>query len=164
MAFNLFKKKKDEGLEIVAPLNGKVVPLEEVPDPVFSQKMMGEGIAIVPTDGQVHSPVDGKIVQVAPTKHAVGIEAEDGTEILIHFGLETVALKGEGFEMKVTDGQSVSKGDILLVADLDYVKENADHIITPIIITNSSQSDKIYEFTSDKNSIAGETVMITVSK
>lgn len=164
MAFNLFKSKKDKGLEILAPLNGKIVPLEEVPDPVFSQKMMGEGIAIIPTDGQVHSPVAGKIVQVAPTKHAVGIEAEDGTEILIHFGLETVALKGEGFEMKVAEGQSVSAGDILFVADLDYVKENADNIITPIIITNSAQSGKDYQVTSDVDSVAGETVIITVAK
>lgn len=164
MAFNLFKRKKDKGLEILAPLNGKIVPLEEVPDPVFSQKMMGEGIAIVPTDGQVYSPVNGKIVQVAPTKHAVGIEAEDGTEILIHFGLETVALKGEGFEMKVTEGESVSAGDMLLGADLDYVEKSADNIITPIIITNSAQNGKNYQFTTDANSVAGETVIITVSE
>ena len=162
MAFNLFKKEKDVNINIYAPLNGEIVQLEDVPDPVFSQKMMGEGIAIIPTDGHVHSPVDGRIIQVAPTKHAVGIEAEDGTEILIHFGLETVALKGEGFEMKVAVGDSVKKGQIMLEADLDYIEKTADHIITPIIITNSTGSDKTYNLTSDKNSVMGETVIITV--
>lgn len=163
MAFNLFKHRKDLGLELLAPLNGKIVPLEDVPDPVFSQKMMGEGIAIIPTDGKVYSPVNGKIVQVASTKHAVGIEAEDGTEILIHFGLETVALKGEGFEMKVAQGDTVTKGQLLIDADLAYIEEHAEHIITPIIITNSAQSGKSYALTTDHSSVAKETVIITVS-
>lgn len=164
MAFNLFKKKKDLELKIYAPLNGKIVPLEDVPDPVFSQKMMGEGAAIIPTDGHVHSPVDGKVIQVAPTKHAVGIETEDGTQILIHFGLETVALKGEGFSVKVAQGDDVKKGQPLLEADFDHIRESVEHIITPIIITNSAQSDKTYKLATEKEAVAGETVILTVSE
>lgn len=163
MAFNLFKKKNTE-LNIYAPLNGKIVPLEEVPDPVFSQKMMGEGIAVIPADGHVHSPVDGKVIQVAPTKHAVGIEATDGTQILIHFGLETVALKGEGFEIKVAQGDHVTKGQALIEVDLEHVRKSVDHTITPIIITNSAQSDKTFKLTSTKESVQGETVIIKVTE
>src|SRR5690625_7369169 len=97
----LFRRtEKSKELQIVAPLNGQIVPLQDVPDPVFGQKMMGEGIAIIPKDGKVVSPVHGKIIQIPNSKHAVGIEAEDGSEILIHVGLETVALKGEGLEGK----------------------------------------------------------------
>ena len=101
----LFKQKKEEN--IVAPLNGKIVPMEEVPDPVFNQKMMGEGIAIVPEEGMVYSPVNGKIIQLAETKHAIGLITEGGVEILIHIGLETVGLKGEGFTTKVNVGDEV---------------------------------------------------------
>ena len=109
MVFNFFKKEKEE-LQIYAPINGQIISIEEVPDPVFNQKMMGEGVAVIPTEGSICSPVDGTILQVAPTKHAVGILAKDGSEILIHIGLETVALKGEGFQVAVTTGDKVSKG------------------------------------------------------
>src|SRR5699024_3774093 len=99
---NLFKKKETPKEEqIIAPLSGKVKQLEEVPDPTFSEKMMGEGIAIEPDEGLVVAPFDGEIIQVFPTKHAIGIQGESGLEILIHIGLETVSLKGEGFEVFV---------------------------------------------------------------
>lgn len=91
MLKKLFKKTKGEE-KIVAALNGKVVKLEDVPDPVFNQKMMGEGIAIEPVQGEVVSPVNGKVVQIPASKHAIGLESEQGAEILIHVGLETVAL------------------------------------------------------------------------
>jgi len=161
---NLFKKSQEEkDLQIYAPLNGKIVPLEDVPDPVFNQKMMGEGIAITPNEGKVVCPVEGKIVQVPETKHAVGIEAKDGTEILIHIGLETVALKGEGFTMNVAMGDSVSVGDSLIDFDLDYIKEQASDIVTPIVITNSNDGDKSFVMTEEKEATAGETVLMTVS-
>lgn len=165
MAFNLFKKKKQStSMEIVAPVNGEIIPLKDVPDPVFSQKMMGEGIAITPSDGHFLSPVNGKIVQVPDTKHAIGILAEDGSEILIHIGLETVALKGEGFDVKVKEGDDVTVGQLLIEADLDYIREHADNIITPIIITNSQNSDKEYSMTEEQHGTAGETVMITTTE
>lgn len=165
MAFNFFKKTKQEAkLEIVAPVNGEIIPLEEVPDPVFSEKMMGEGIAMVPSDGKFHSPVKGKVIQVAPTKHAVGILAEDGTEILMHIGLETVALKGEGFKVAVETGDEIAVGQLLVEADMAYIREHAKSIVTPIVITNSLNSDKQYKPTTEKESIAGDTVLITVSE
>lgn len=162
MALNLFKKKKQpKNMEIFAPVNGKIVSLEDVPDPVFSQKMMGEGIAITPTDGHFLSPVNGKIVQVPDTKHAVGILADDGSEILIHVGLETVALKGEGFDAKVKVGDEVSVGQPLIEVDLEYISEHAENIITPIIITNSQNNGKHYQMTDESNAAAGQTLIIT---
>ena len=164
MVLNFFKKnKKASNLEILAPVNGKIIPIEEVPDPVFAQKMMGEGIAIVPTDGEIHSPVKGKIIQVAPTKHAIGILAEDGTEILIHIGLETVALEGKGFTVKVAVDDEVSVGQLLIEVDLEYIGTHATSIITPIVITNSLNSDKQYIVTDETEGHAGSTVVLTVS-
>jgi len=160
----LFKKgKKEEDLSIYAPLSGKIMPLEEVPDPVFGQKMMGEGIAIVPSKGEVLSPVKGKVIQIPDSKHAIGIEAEDGSQILIHVGLETVALKGEGFTVKTKVGASVQVGDPLLDFDLPYIVEHAEHTVTPIVITNSLNSDKNYTPTEEKDAIAGQTAIMTIS-
>ncbi|PAE30407.1 PTS glucose transporter subunit IIA [Paenibacillus sp. 7884-2] len=155
----LFKQKKEEN--IVAPLNGKIVPMEEVPDPVFNQKMMGEGIAIVPEEGMVYSPVNGKIIQLAETKHAIGLITEGGVEILIHIGLETVGLKGEGFTTKVNVGDEVIAGQLLMEVDLEYIGEHASDTITPIVITNSAEGNKTYRFTSEKRAKAKETVIIT---
>lgn len=145
----------------MAPANGEIVPIEEVPDPVFGQKMMGEGVAVLPTGGDISAPVDGKIVQVAPTKHAVGIQTEDGTEILIHVGLETVALKGEGFTSFVNEGDEVTVGQKLLEVNWDFVKENVPSLITPIVITNSSD-DKEYHASEEKTCKQGETVVLSV--
>lgn len=160
----MFKKmfKKSNEQQIFAPINGKNVALEKVPDPVFSQKMMGEGIAIIPQDGNVISPVNGKVVQIPETKHAIGLLADDGTEILIHVGLETVGLKGEGFKVQVNTGDTVKVGQPLLEVDLDYIKQHAADIITPIIITNSKELDKHFTFTKEASSKAGETIIITI--
>ncbi|MBB6284042.1 glucose-specific PTS transporter subunit IIBC [Geobacillus subterraneus] len=121
---------------IASPLAGEIVSLSDVPDQVFSQKMMGDGFAVMPTDGTVVSPVDGKIINVFPTKHAIGIESVGGHEVLIHFGIDTVKLNGEGFEALVKEGDEVKKGQPILRVDLDYVKNNAPSIVTPIIFTN----------------------------
>ncbi|MEW9676928.1 PTS glucose transporter subunit IIA [Lentibacillus sp. L22] len=162
MAFNLFKKKKQaENVEIKAPVNGEIIPIEEVPDPVFSQKMMGDGIALIPSDGKIMSPVTGTVIQFPDTKHAIGIKAEDGSEILVHVGLETVGLKGEGFTAKVKEGDKVSTGQLVLEVDLEYIREHADNIVTPVIITNSQDSGREYQMTDAKTGTAGETVIIT---
>src|SRR5699024_3494788 len=129
----------------------------------FSQKMMGDGVAIKPTDGKVVSPVKGKIVHLPDSKHAVGLETEEGTELLIHVGLETVALKGEGFTTKVKQGDAVSVGDVLIEFDLDYIRENADSIVTPIIWTNGQNSDKTLQVSDEKVVNAGETDIFTIS-
>ncbi|MGD6897319.1 PTS sugar transporter subunit IIA [Bacillus sp. UMB0728] len=164
----MFKKlfgKKEEITEVVlkAPLTGKAVDLAEVPDPVFSEKMMGDGLAIEPSEGIVVSPVDGEVVQVFPTKHAIGLRAENGAEILIHIGLETVSMKGEGFETHISEGSKVKTGDKLVSFDIDLVKEKAKSTVTPVIITNGDALSSI-----EKKSLGavnrGETPVITVIK
>ncbi|MCO5477102.1 PTS glucose transporter subunit IIA [Enterococcus gallinarum] len=118
--FKLFKKK---GINIFSPLNGEVIELAKVNDPVFSQKMMGEGFAVIPSDSTVYSPTVGIIKSIFPTKHAISISSDDGTEILLHIGIDTVSLEGKGLYPKVFEGQSVAIGDPLLVIDLQYLKE-----------------------------------------
>nr|WP_243385407.1 glucose-specific PTS transporter subunit IIBC [Bacillus kexueae] len=130
-------------LDFVAPLTGEILSITDVPDQVFSQKMMGDGIAIKPTDSTVVSPVDGKIVNVFPTKHAIGIQSTSGHEILIHIGIDTVNLKGEGFNVLVSEGQEVKKGDKLVEVDLDYIAKNATSTITPIVFTNLNEGEAV---------------------
>ncbi|KIH71984.1 PTS sugar transporter subunit IIA [Salinicoccus roseus] len=136
---NLFGKKNDvdKEIEITSPLNGKYVKLEDIPDPVFAEKMMGEGFGVDPTDGEVVAPVAGTVMQVFPTNHAVGIKTNNGLEVLIHIGLETVAMEGKGFEGHVSEGDKVEKGDKLVTFDMDLVKSEANSTISPVIITNS---------------------------
>ena len=127
----------------VAPIKGELVAITDVPDAVFAGKMMGDGFAIIPSDGTVVSPVDGKIVNLFPTKHALGILAENGREILIHFGIDTVKLKGEGFETLVSENDQVKQGQPLLKVNLDYIKENATATITPVVFTNLAEGEAV---------------------
>ncbi|MFC3884326.1 glucose-specific PTS transporter subunit IIBC [Bacillus songklensis] len=129
--------------DLVSPIKGEIVPLSEVPDQVFSQKLMGDGFAIVPSEGTVVAPADGKVVNLFPTKHAIGIETTSGREILIHFGIDTVNLKGEGFDALVSQGDEVKKGQPILKVDLDFVKNHAPSVITPIIFTNLQADEKV---------------------
>lgn len=126
-----------KGKVLGMPIKGKVVPITDVPDPVFSEKMMGDGCAIIPEDGKVYAPADVTVKMVAPTKHAVGLMTDDGIEILIHFGLETVNLQGEGFTWHVKEGQVVEKGDLLYEADLDFFKSKGINTITPVVFTKA---------------------------
>lgn len=132
----MFKWLRKREETIVAPLTGNVRPLDDVPDPVFAQKMMGEGLAIEAIDGVVVSPVNGEVVQVFPTKHAVGLRSEGGLEILIHVGVDTVHMQGEGFEAYVKAGDRVKAGDLLLSFDLALVQQKAKSSLTPVVITN----------------------------
>lgn len=161
----MFKKlfQKSDEIEIIAPMSGELVSLEKVPDPVFAEKMMGEGAAIIPSEGNVVAPVNGKVVQVPDTKHAIGLEAEDGTEVLIHVGLETVGLKGQGFSLKVKPGDQVKIGTPLIDVDLSYISEHAANTITPVVITNTNTKDKTYKTTADSKVTAGETVILSIS-
>ncbi|WP_053363071.1 PTS glucose transporter subunit IIA [Bacillus sp. FJAT-27251] len=132
-----FKRhKKEKNIMIHSPLNGEVIPLESVPDPVFSQKMMGEGLAFIPTSGEVVSPINGKVTQVFPTKHAIGMLTEDGLEVLLHLGLETVELKGEGFNINVNAGDVVRANDSLGTFDLSYIEERGKEIISVLVFPN----------------------------
>ncbi|MFR9189673.1 MAG: PTS glucose transporter subunit IIA [Anaerotruncus massiliensis (ex Togo et al. 2019)] len=114
---------KGKQLEIAAPLTGKVIPVTEVPDPVFAEKVLGDGIAVDPTEGTVYSPVDGTIFQIAHTFHAMGIESDDGLEILVHLGIDTVKLEGKGFQSFVEVGQKVKKGDKIMEMDISFIRE-----------------------------------------
>ncbi|WP_110111706.1 glucose-specific PTS transporter subunit IIBC [Bacillus sp. CGMCC 1.16541] len=153
----------ENGTNIVSPIEGEIVPLSEVPDQVFSQKLMGDGFAIIPTKGTVVAPVDGKIVNLFPTKHALGIESSTGREVLIHFGIDTVNLKGEGFTALVSQGDEVKQGQPLLEVDLDFVKENAPSVITPIIFTNLQADEKV-SILKQGNVNLKEEKIITISK
>ncbi|HAR5379777.1 TPA: PTS transporter subunit EIIC [Staphylococcus aureus] len=121
-----------------APLTGEVTPLSEVPDQVFSEKMMGDGIAIKPSQGEVRAPFNGKVQMIFPTKHAIGLVSDSGLELLIHIGLDTVKLNGEGFTLHVEEGQEVTQGDLLINFDLDYIRNHAKSDITPIIVTQGN--------------------------
>ncbi|HDF7189691.1 TPA: PTS transporter subunit IIABC [Staphylococcus aureus] len=121
-----------------APLTGEATPLSEVPDQVFSEKMMGDGIAIKPSQGEVRAPFNGKIQMIFPTKHAIGLVSDSDLELLIHIGLDTVKLNGEGFTLHVEEGQEVKQGDLLINFDLDYIRNHAKSDITPIIVTQGN--------------------------
>ncbi|MCA1057027.1 glucose-specific PTS transporter subunit IIBC [Rossellomorea aquimaris] len=129
--------------KFVAPITGEIKDITEVPDQVFSGKMMGDGFAIVPSEGTIVSPVDGKVVNVFPTKHALGLESKGGREVLIHVGIDTVKLEGKGFEALVKEGDQVEAGQPLLEVDLDYIKENAPSIMTPIVFTNLKEGQQV---------------------
>ena len=160
----LFGKGKEvnKEIEIYAPLTGEYINIEDIPDPVFAQKMMGGGFGINPTEGEVVSPIEGKVDNVFPTRHAIGLKADNGLEILVHIGLDTVQLDGQGFEILVSSGDTVQVGDPLLKFDLEYIKNNAKDVISPIIITNSDQTESIY-VNDVKAVIKGETKVVDVT-
>ncbi|MFP7233072.1 glucose-specific PTS transporter subunit IIBC [Bacillus subtilis] len=135
------QQKTASGETFIYPLKGETVSLADVPDQVFSEKMMGEGFAIDPAEGKVVAPADGEIISIFPTKHAIGFKSAGGTEILIHVGIDTVILNGEGFEAHVTSGQAVKQGELLLTFDLDYIKQHAASAVTSVIFTNASEEE-----------------------
>jgi len=162
MLRSIFGKKEKRTVEaLYAPITGTVIELENVPDPVFSQKLMGEGIAIQPSEGKVVAPIDGQVIQVFHTKHAIGFRSDLGIEWLIHIGLETVNLNGLGFDVTVKEGQRVRVGDPIMTFDLRMISEKAASTITPIIITNSDIVKNI-EYQSSKNVIKGSTHIANV--
>ncbi|PNZ68463.1 PTS glucose transporter subunit IICBA [Staphylococcus croceilyticus] len=122
--------------EIYAPGTGHIIPLSEVPDKVFSEKMMGDGVGFVPEKGEIVAPFDGTVKTIFPTKHAIGLESDTGVEVLIHIGIDTVKLNGEGFESLVNTDEPVTQGQPLMKINLAYLQEHAPSIVTPVIITN----------------------------
>lgn len=133
--FGIFKKKGS--IEIGAPVKGEAVSLHEVSDPTFGEEILGKGVAIKPTDGKICAPADGEVSLLFDTLHAVSITTADGAEILVHVGLDTVALKGEHFTGHVKTGDKVKKGDLLITADLEALKAAGYDVITPVIICNT---------------------------
>lgn len=124
---------------ILAPMSGSVLPLGEVPDAVFSERTLGDGAAIIPSDGKIFSPVDGMVISVAETKHAYGFASDDGLEILVHVGLDSVSLKGEGFTCLVREGDRVKAGDPVAEIDIDLLNERGVSLITPVIVTEGAE-------------------------
>ncbi|MFK4996685.1 PTS glucose transporter subunit IIA [Bacillus sp. N9] len=123
---------------INSPITGKVVDLQEVADGVFSEKLLGEGIAIIPSDGKVYAPASGVMSTVFPTKHAYGITTANGADILIHIGINTVELNGELFVAHVEQDQHVKAGDLIAEFDLEQIKAKGYPIYTPVIMTNAA--------------------------
>lgn len=132
-----------EEKNVFSPLNGKAVPLSEVNDAVFSQKILGDGIAIRPAEGKIYAPVDGKITALFDTKHAVGLESNDGVELLIHIGIDTVNLEGKHFTAHIKNGDNVKKGDLLISFDKEAIEQEGYDTVTPVLITNTVDFVKI---------------------
>lgn len=122
--------------EFVSPVNGELLELDAVPDPVFAGKLLGDGFAFRSEDGIIASPVNGRVFNVFPSKHAIGIMTERGTEVLIHVGVNTVKLKGEGFNVLVSEGDTVSAGQPVLEADIELIRERAPSDISPVLLSN----------------------------
>lgn len=133
---DFFKKKI---ISVKSPVEGEVINISEVPDTVFSEKMVGDGFAVKPSNGSVMAPVSGKVVQIFPTNHAFGIETKEGLEILVHIGIDTVDLEGEGFSRSVEVGAKVKVGDEIIRVDLDILKSKGKSCITPVVITSPNK-------------------------
>lgn len=157
-----FWKKRKKNVEVFSPITGRLLSLKEVPDQVFSQKMMGEGFAIEPAQGEVLAPVDGEVIHVFPTKHAIGLKTSDDLELLIHIGIDTVELKGEGFEVFISEGDMVKVGQKLLQFDMDLLKEQGKSLITPVVFPQSA--DWKIDLKAGEDLYAGQSLVATADK
>lgn len=128
---------------IASPVNGRAVLLSDIPDPVFAEKVLGDGCGIIPSDGRIYSPVDGIVSSVAETRHAYGITSDDGLEILVHFGLETVSLGGEGFASHVNVGDRLKKGDLIAEADMEVLRRHDINPVTPVLVCDMPENAEI---------------------
>ncbi|MEH7694589.1 beta-glucoside-specific PTS transporter subunit IIABC [Bacillus altitudinis] len=151
--------KQTSPYEVQAPMSGKVIPLSEVNDSVFSSEMMGKGVAILPDKGVVQAPFSGKVVTVTPTKHAIGLVSDDGIELLIHVGIDTVSLNGQFFDVLVKEGDKIKTGDHLLSFDIEGIQSNHLDVVTPIIVTNSTQYLDVIH-TGDAHVTAGQNKLL----
>ncbi|WP_075277537.1 PTS sugar transporter subunit IIA, partial [Streptococcus pneumoniae] len=123
---------------IFSPISGEIIPLSDVQDKTFSDKLIGDGVAIIPSEGKVYAPFDGKITNIFPTKHAIGLKSDEGVELLIHIGLDTVELKGQGFISHVEEGDRVFKNQLIFEMDLNLIKTKGYETVTPVIVTNTN--------------------------
>ncbi|WP_338972523.1 PTS glucose transporter subunit IIA [Spiroplasma endosymbiont of Panorpa germanica] len=140
---SLFSKNKE--VQIFAPCDGEIIGLEKVEDEVFSEKMLGDGFAIEPANGDFVAPMEGKLVTVFPSGHAYGIKHKSGLEALLHIGLDTVSLDGEGFDIKVKQGESVKVGTPLVMVDLEGIRSKVPSLKTPLVFTQDSLEGKNIE-------------------
>ena len=173
LSFIIFKDPKEESVTkvetkseslnkksiVYAPINGKVIPLEEVKDEAFNSGSLGKGVGIMPEDGNVYAPVDGKITALFNSLHAIGLTSDDGMEVLVHIGLDTVKLNGKYFNAHVKQGDSVKKGDLLLTFDKEAIEKEGYDITTPVIITNSNDFLDVVE--TNETAIHANDVLLT---
>ncbi|ASC02716.1 PTS sugar transporter subunit IIA [Fusobacterium polymorphum] len=156
--FDIFKKKEKTVVTIYSPMNGKVIELKEVPDEAFAQKMVGDGCAIEPDKGIICSPIDGQLMNIFPTNHAIIFETIDGLEMIVHFGIDTVKLDGKGFQ-KLREPGPIKIGDEIVKYDLDDIKDGVPSTRSPIIINNMEKVDKIEVLSLGKIVKIGEPIM-----
>lgn len=138
--FGFLKRKVRE---VYAPADGQVVALESVDDEVFSKKLVGDGVALIPMSDLFTAPIDGKVTKIFPTNHAYTIKSPRDLEVIVHIGLDTVKLEGKGFERVVNEGDEVKAGDPIIRVDLTYIRKHAKDVITPIIIADGSDVKSI---------------------
>jgi len=147
--------------QIWAPLSGEIMEFAQVPDPVFANELLGPGLAIYPTSGEILAPFDGEVIALFPTGHAIGLKSTEGVECLIHCGIDTVDLQGKGFKVMVSQGDKVKLGTVLIKADLKLLASKGKNLATPIVITNSDKWS--IEFArKDGEVVAGEDVLFLV--
>ena len=156
--FDIFKKKEKTVVTIYSPMNGKVIELKEVPDEAFAQKMVGDGCAIEPDRGIICSPIDGQLMNIFPTNHAIIFETIDGLEMIVHFGIDTVKLDGKGFQ-KLREPGPIKIGDEIVKYDLDDIKDGVPSTRSPIIINNMEKVEKIEILSLGKIVKIGEPIM-----
>ena len=149
-------------IEIIAPLSGEIVKIEDVPDVVFAEKIVGDGVAIKPSGNKIVAPLSGKIGKIFETNHAFAIESDEGIELFVHFGIDTVELKGEGFKRVAEEGQQVKVGDTIIEIDLPLLERKAKSVLTPVVISNM---ETIIELNKLSGSVeAGKTPIMRVKK
>lgn len=159
--FSIFKKRKKEEV-ITSCVSGRIVPIEKVSDNVFSQKILGEGVGIYPTEDIIVSPCDGEIVSVMEeTKHALGIKTSNNMEILIHVGIDTVSMNGQDFELFVKVGDRVHKGDKLISFNRKTIKDNNLDDVVIMVVTNSDQFENL-NFKTDMNEVSKEDIILNL--
>lgn len=153
----LFGRKKKTGIDVFAPVAGRLKKIEDVPDPVFAQKVLGDGFAVEPTDGRFVAPVAGELVLLADTLHAYAIRSDEGLEVLVHIGIDTVKLKGQGFSSTMAAGMKVEVGDLIITVDLDTVAGQVPSMMTPLIVTNG---DDFKPFEADLEATGGPVLVV----
>ena len=152
----------DDGIRVYAPVSGKILPIEDVPDVVFSERIAGDGIAIKPEGDKLVAPFDGTIVQVFETNHAFAIRSEKNIEVLVHFGIDTVDLRGKGFKRLAESGQKVHKGDPIIGFNLKELESSAHSTVTPVVISNMGELEIDRLNKADGDAVAGETAVLTL--
>ncbi|HDL4538511.1 TPA: PTS glucose transporter subunit IIA [Mannheimia haemolytica] len=156
------KQKESQEIKIYAPLTGEIVNIEDVPDVVFSEKIVGDGVAIRPSGDTIVAPVNGTIGKIFETNHAFSIESEEGVELFVHFGIDTVELKGEGFTRLAQEGQTVKVGEPIIKFDLALLEGKAKSVLTPIVISNMDEISNLSKLNGQV--VAGERVVLTLTK